>query len=88
MTGITTVFCADGVPAEALAWDSPGTVDDDGSACWDFEGIGDYEAPDVLGYSVTSYTELPERLDPQYVSDLKPLPKVLVDEIAWLRSHS
>jgi hypothetical protein len=84
MTGVTIVHCGDGVPAEALAWDAPSTVDDDGSATWYFEGIGDYQAPDVLGYSVTSYTELPEGLDPQYASDLQPLPSVLADEIAFL----
>jgi hypothetical protein len=86
MTGITTVFCANGVPAEALAWDAPGIVDDDGSATWYFEGIGlNFEA-EILGYDLEGFATVPEGLDVQ-VTDLKPLPEILKREIESLRAQ-
>lgn len=86
MTGITIVKCSAGVPAEALEWDAPGIVDDDGSATWHFEGIGlNFEA-EILGYDVEGFTTIPEGLEVQ-VTDLTPLPEILKREIESLRAE-
>jgi hypothetical protein len=97
---VCLVHSSAGAPIEThgVEWQTPCFADETGAVTWLFESIGNVQIDDVLGYSVASFTALPNEPELPTESNgltwgvlastvaLKPLPTVLKDEIAYLSS--